>query len=203
MLPAPTFDDGGGDYVAPRDPVETAVAKVFAETLGIARISIHADFFEMGGHSLSAAKAVARIRSKVDAAIPLKRLFECPTVAELCNSIHLANRSQQGTPLKRKTSGHSIGNQYNASSLASTSLLSASYKDSALSAWKLSKSQAKSQSGVIMGASMPNKLATTPIFQPGSMLRRIRMGNTPERVHRQNYLQARLRAMTIRTRSLG
>src|SRR5262249_29874572 len=62
-LPAPPEAglDEGAD-VAPRDPIEQALASIFAETLGVAEVGAHADFFALGGHSLLATSAMARVR---------------------------------------------------------------------------------------------------------------------------------------------
>ena len=93
VLPAPTFDDGGGDYVAPRDPVETAVAKVFAETLGIARImNWYADFFEMGGHSLSAARAISRLEKLFEARVALSSIYTSRSVSALAKILRSPSR---------------------------------------------------------------------------------------------------------------
>ncbi len=68
---------------APEGPVETAVAAAFAEVLGIARVWRDDDFFALGGNSLIATRVVARVGAALDAAVPVRALFDAPTVAEL------------------------------------------------------------------------------------------------------------------------
>ncbi len=62
-------------YVAPRNGVEEALAKIFSEVLGMERIGIEDDFFELGGHSLKAIRVVARIRKELEVGLELKELF--------------------------------------------------------------------------------------------------------------------------------
>jgi acyl carrier protein len=70
-------------YVAPRNAMEEAVAQIWAEVLGVERVGAHDNFFDLGGHSLLATQVVSRIRQAFPVAIPLRRLFEEPTVANL------------------------------------------------------------------------------------------------------------------------
>ncbi|MGH9333665.1 MAG: amino acid adenylation domain-containing protein, partial [Vicinamibacteria bacterium] len=70
-------------YVAPRGPVEEGIASVWSEVLGVERIGVHDDFFELGGHSLLATQVVSRVRQAFQVEIPLRTLFESPTVAAL------------------------------------------------------------------------------------------------------------------------
>ncbi|WP_245677143.1 non-ribosomal peptide synthetase, partial [Nocardia acidivorans] len=80
-LPAPTFEAAA--YREPGTPAEIAVAEVFAELLGIDRVGVDDDFFALGGSSLLAARAVARIGAALDCAIPVRALFETRSVAAL------------------------------------------------------------------------------------------------------------------------
>ena len=82
-------------FVAPRTPEEELVAEIWAQVLGIERVGIYDDFFELGGHSLLATQAVSRIREAFAVEIPLRRLFEVPTVAGLAASIEAARRAGQ------------------------------------------------------------------------------------------------------------
>jgi amino acid adenylation domain-containing protein len=80
-LPAPSF--GGEVFVAPRTPVEQIVAAVFSELLKAPKVSAESDFFELGGHSLLATRVISRVREVLGVDIPVRGLFEAPTVAEL------------------------------------------------------------------------------------------------------------------------
>ncbi|MFN7734360.1 MAG: amino acid adenylation domain-containing protein, partial [Pirellula sp.] len=67
-------------YVAPRTPLETLIAEVFQSILGVPQIGIHDSFFAFGGHSLSAVRAIVRIREQSGYPIRVRMLFEHPTV---------------------------------------------------------------------------------------------------------------------------
>jgi acyl carrier protein len=70
-------------FVAPRAPVEEVLAKIMGEVLGIERVGVHDNFFELGGHSLLATQVMSRARDNFKMELPLLRLFETPTIAEL------------------------------------------------------------------------------------------------------------------------
>ena len=74
-------------YVAPRGPVEEALVEVWSEVLGVHGPGIHDDFFELGGHSLMATQLVSRVRDALRVELPLRALFDHPTVAELASEI--------------------------------------------------------------------------------------------------------------------
>ncbi|TDP89068.1 non-ribosomal peptide synthetase [Labedaea rhizosphaerae] len=74
-------------YVAPRTAAEELVAEVFAELLGVDKIGVHDDFFALGGNSLLAIRAMARIRKQVEVEIPVRGLFAFTTVAGLAEEI--------------------------------------------------------------------------------------------------------------------
>ena len=88
-LPAPerARPDFEGSYVAPRDPIEEELAATWATVLGIERVGIHDNFFELGGHSLMATQLTTRLRDSFGVGLPLREIFEAPTVAELAVSI--------------------------------------------------------------------------------------------------------------------
>uniref|UniRef100_UPI00374255BC amino acid adenylation domain-containing protein n=2 Tax=Nocardia TaxID=1817 RepID=UPI00374255BC len=80
-LPAPTFT--AGEFRAPATPTEEIVAGVYAELLGMARVGADDDYFALGGNSLLATRAIARINEALDAEVTIRDLFEAPTVAAL------------------------------------------------------------------------------------------------------------------------
>jgi amino acid adenylation domain-containing protein len=88
-LPAPDAANGSGAdaYVAPRTPVEEAVAAIWADVLGIERVGADDDFFALGGHSLLATQIIAQIRSNLSVNLPLHSLFTAPTVATLAAQV--------------------------------------------------------------------------------------------------------------------
>ncbi|WP_103343982.1 amino acid adenylation domain-containing protein [Amycolatopsis sp. CA-126428] len=83
-LPEPSAPTAGAGSVAPRTPLEHAVAGVVADVLGLPSIGVHDDFFAVGGHSLHAIRVVTRLRAQYGVTLPVQRLFTGPTVAGLC-----------------------------------------------------------------------------------------------------------------------
>jgi aryl carrier-like protein len=97
-LPAPQQrpEELGNAYVAPRNPLEQLIADVWREVLGIERVGVDDNFFELGGHSLLAAQVVERL-GKARVKLPLRRIFEAPTIAELAADVAaIAARSSGG-----------------------------------------------------------------------------------------------------------
>jgi len=83
----PAFDpikpELAGGYVAPQTPVEEVLVKIWAEVLGVKRVGIHDNFFELGGHSLMATQLISRVRDAFKVELPLRSVFEAPTIGEL------------------------------------------------------------------------------------------------------------------------
>ncbi|MFD3938772.1 amino acid adenylation domain-containing protein [Streptomyces sp. NPDC058611] len=84
-LPEP--DPTGGEYRAPRTPREEDLVALFAEVLGVDRVGIDDDFFASGGHSLRLTRLVWRIHEKLGLDVPIRTVFQYPTVAELANQL--------------------------------------------------------------------------------------------------------------------
>ena len=88
-LPAPPQLQPEPDAVSdsPLTPTEELLSGIWAEVLGLAQVSRSSDFFELGGHSLLATQVISRIWELFGVEVPLRALFERPTVAELSISI--------------------------------------------------------------------------------------------------------------------
>ncbi|MBV8234189.1 MAG: hypothetical protein JO075_00670, partial [Acidimicrobiia bacterium] len=88
------------EYIAPRDPTEEVLATIWAEVLGRQRVGIHDNFFDLGGHSLRATQVVSRVREAFDGRIelPVRALFEAPTVAGLAARLTEAERGEDTPP---------------------------------------------------------------------------------------------------------
>jgi amino acid adenylation domain-containing protein len=87
-LPAPEDDRSGlAAFVAPRTPLEDLIAGIWADVLGRERVGVEDHFFEIGGHSLLATQALIRLRDACQVDIPLRSLFDAPTVARLAEHI--------------------------------------------------------------------------------------------------------------------
>lgn len=103
-LPAPTRDREilGEAFVPPRTPLEWELANICSEVLdlpfdnGRSPIGVNDSFFDLGGHSLLAAKLVFQLREKYQVNLPLRRLFEQPTVAGLAHAIKIAKSAGYG-----------------------------------------------------------------------------------------------------------
>jgi amino acid adenylation domain-containing protein len=83
-------------FTAPRSPLEDVVAEVWSQVLGIKKIGIHDNFFDLGGHSLTATQVMSRIRQMLQVELPLRRLFERPTVESLAAYIDQARQEGEG-----------------------------------------------------------------------------------------------------------
>lgn len=102
-LPAPeqTRPELEGVYVAPRTPVEKQLAEIWAQVLGIEKIGIHDNFFDLGGHSLLITQLLAQVRETFQVNLSLRSLFQQPTVANIAQKI--AQIAKLGTQVEQDT----------------------------------------------------------------------------------------------------
>jgi pristinamycin I synthase-3/4 len=82
-LPLPESPVNPQTYSAPRVPEEEVLCEIFAQVLGVERVGVKDNFFEIGGHSLMATRLTSHIRELLAAEIPVRTVFEAPTVAQL------------------------------------------------------------------------------------------------------------------------
>jgi acyl-coenzyme A synthetase/AMP-(fatty) acid ligase/acyl carrier protein len=95
-LPAPE-EARGLEYVGPRTAVEEVVAGMWAELLKLERVGVNEDLFRLGAHSLLATQVVSRVRRVFQVEIPLRALFETPTIAGLAQKIEQAKEHDHTT----------------------------------------------------------------------------------------------------------
>jgi amino acid adenylation domain-containing protein len=88
-LPAPGDHDlePGTMYVAPSTPIEEEVAQIFREVLKVEKVGIYDDFFALGGHSLLVTQVISRANSAFQIKLPIRTLFNSPTVEGLVVAI--------------------------------------------------------------------------------------------------------------------
>ncbi|HJT56124.1 MAG TPA: amino acid adenylation domain-containing protein [Ktedonobacteraceae bacterium] len=79
------------DYIAPATETERKIVAIWEQVLGLSQVGIQDRFFDLGGHSLDATRAISQINSQLNVQIPLRALFEEPTVAGLTRRVHAEN----------------------------------------------------------------------------------------------------------------
>ncbi|WP_157115916.1 non-ribosomal peptide synthetase, partial [Nocardia puris] len=94
-LPSPVFEAKA--FRAPSTPIEEIVAEIFADLLGVTRVGVDDDFFELGGNSLVATQVAARLGKALDAEVGVRTLFEAPTVGALAARVE----SHAGTGVRQ------------------------------------------------------------------------------------------------------
>ncbi|HEY0079202.1 MAG TPA: amino acid adenylation domain-containing protein [Pyrinomonadaceae bacterium] len=103
-LPAPSRDEAEGAFVEPRTPTEEQLAGIWGRLLGVERVGALDNFFELGGHSLLATQLMSRVREGFGVDLPLRSLFEEPTVEGFARLIERetggrATEARQAPPL--------------------------------------------------------------------------------------------------------
>ncbi|HEY7766596.1 amino acid adenylation domain-containing protein, partial [Longimicrobium sp.] len=105
-LPAPEPVSAEAGYARPRRPLEAALAEIWAEVLGCARVGVKENFFDLGGHSLQLVKVQARLRETLDRTVPIADLFRFSTVSALAEHLEGgeegAGRGQAGAEGRRR-----------------------------------------------------------------------------------------------------
>jgi amino acid adenylation domain-containing protein len=96
-LPAPeqSRPELAESYQAPRNPVEESLARIWAEVLKLEKVGVHDNFFDLGGHSLKAVQVISRARKAFEVDLPLRRLFETPTIVGLAEAIETLRWAKQ------------------------------------------------------------------------------------------------------------
>jgi amino acid adenylation domain-containing protein len=91
--------DLGIDFAAPRSQAEEMLVEIWSDLLGVERVGIHDDFFQLGGHSLLVAKLASRVRQAFHVELPMIEVFKKPTVADLAEAIDRAERAREVSEL--------------------------------------------------------------------------------------------------------
>ncbi|RSM52222.1 non-ribosomal peptide synthetase [Amycolatopsis sp. WAC 01376] len=104
-LPTPDFSAARARYVAPRDDVERLVTGVWADVLGVERIGIEDNFFDLGGDSILGIRVLSRLRAALGAEVPARLLFSAPTPERLAAVLPGPAGCEVAIPVLDRTNG--------------------------------------------------------------------------------------------------
>ncbi len=90
-LPDPDMTNLGTGYVAPSNELESVLAEIWQEVLGVQRVGMNDNFFELGGHSLMVMKLVSQVKKRLSLAIPIQAIFQFPTIGQLSEYLEWSN----------------------------------------------------------------------------------------------------------------
>jgi amino acid adenylation domain-containing protein len=110
-LPAPETRVTAAETSAPKNPVEEVLAGIWGEVLQLERVGTRDNFFDLGGHSLLATRVISRIRNAFRVSLPVRSVFEAPTVAALAERVEAELRVGAGAvppPIVRIPRGGSL-----------------------------------------------------------------------------------------------
>ncbi|HEY9767129.1 MAG TPA: amino acid adenylation domain-containing protein [Coleofasciculaceae cyanobacterium] len=98
-IPTETFDSTN-NYIPATNAIEEILAGIWAKILHLQRVGIHDNFFDLGGHSLLATQVISRIREAFAIELPIRCLFESPSVAQLAQTL-IEREAKPGVTAKR------------------------------------------------------------------------------------------------------
>ncbi|MBW4556602.1 MAG: amino acid adenylation domain-containing protein [Trichormus sp. ATA11-4-KO1] len=96
-LPVPDWSQRNlaQSYIAPRTPTEEMIAGIWSQVLGVEQVGVDDNFFDLGGHSLLATLVVSQLRNVFHIELPLRNIFDFPTVVTLAKSVEIMKQSQE------------------------------------------------------------------------------------------------------------
>jgi amino acid adenylation domain-containing protein/non-ribosomal peptide synthase protein (TIGR01720 family) len=100
ILPINDYRVSEKGFIAPRTPEEELLANIWSTVLGVPKMGIHDDFFELGGHSLLATQVISRVRDTFAVDMPLRVIFESPTIEGFCENLKNRRHESSLTPME-------------------------------------------------------------------------------------------------------
>ena len=85
-----------GEYVAPQTEMEKKLCRIWEEVLGVERVGVEDDFFQMGGHSLLATQIMSRVEKQTGVKLPLREMFQYPKLREMAEGIRKREAAAEG-----------------------------------------------------------------------------------------------------------